>query len=868
MSKSKCSCRAGKRVFLAGVLVCLSLAALRGNGQESGPKAEPAVRHTLESDAAAQSRFLAVHGRRALISGYPRSGLEVWAYPFQVLSGYRVSFRSAGTTTPVRGEDTLARVRYEPDAVTRTYLGPDFIVHERLFVPLDRAGAIFTYQVESSHPVEIEVHARPVLDLMWPGALGGQGTGWNPALSAFLIEEPMDGYSAAVGSPQIVAHDTIVNSTAQGENAAAIGFTLRPDSSGAAHVFVALNPPHAADAGAALRALIEGRKALELASSAHRQEYLKSVLRVETPEPAVNEAIAWAEIALDQAWVCNDALGCGFVGGYGPSRGARRPQYDWFFAGDGLVATEGSIDSSDYARARQELEFILRYQQPKTGMIWHELSQSAGLIDWAGKFPYMYVHVDISFQFLATVEHYVTASGDTGFAKQHWTEIEAAYRYCRTLIDPASGLPRIPADKEGGDEQDRITDDLGLSTSWVQAASAFAHLATLSGHAPLAEEAERASQLAAAAIPGRYWNSEQNFWVAGRTPSGQDAPERRSGPEAALSLGLFGAKNNDSLLDQLASSEFQTDWGTRGVGAKSPGYDPGSYAKGSVWAVGTASLANAFWTEHRPLPALGMWRALLPWSALNSPGHMDEVLAGDVYRSQAESVPEQTWSSAGFLDATFQGLLGLNVDSAASTVTFAPHLPAAWSKVSIEQIKLQDASLALLLRRTPQGLALEIDNPGPACKFIFAPELPLGARLGAVALDRKPIAAALDSHAQETDARVLLSAPHGRSTLQVDWQGGVQVIVAPPAPELGAASSGVRVVRASLEGDVLTIEADLPADRDAHLQLETGWQIAKAEGAHAEPSADGRVTLTFAANPNAAAPGTYRRATATVQFKK
>jgi glycogen debranching enzyme len=854
--------------FLAGVAVCLSLAALRSDGQESVSKAEPIVRHMLDTDPAAQSRFLAVPGRRALISGYPRSGLEVWAYPFQVVSGYRVSFRAAGTTTSLRGGDILARVRYEPDGVTRMYLGPDFIVRERLFVPLDEAGAILTYQVEGSHAVEIEVHAKPVLDLMWPGALGRQGTGWDQALSAFVISEPADGYSAAVGSPQIVAHDDLINSTVAGEGSAAIGFTLRPDSTGAARVFVVLNPPHASDAGAALRHLIHEGKALELKASAHPAEYLNSVLRVETPEPEVNEAIAWAEIALDHAWVCNPDLGCGYVAGYGPSRGERRPQYDWFFAGDGLVAAEASIDSSDYARARQELDFILRYQEPKTGMIWHELSQSAGLIDWAGKFPYMYVHVDVSFQFLSTVERYVTVSGDIDFAREHWAALESVYSYCRTLIDPATGLPRIPSDKEGGNEQDRVADDLGLSTSWVQAASAFAHLAKLSGHAPLAEEAERASHLAGASIQGRYWNAEQQFWVSGHTPGGQAAPERRSGPAPALSLHLFSAKNNESLLDRLASSEFQTDWGTRGVGAGSVGYDPGSYAKGSVWAVGTASLANAFWAQHRPVAALGLWRALLPWSALNSPGHMDEVLAGDVYRSQAESVPEQTWSSAGFLDATVQGLLGLNVDSVAKSVTFAPHLPAAWGKVSIAHIRLSDASLSLVLRRTAQGMALEIDNAGPAWKLIFAPELPLGARLGAVTLDRKPIAATLDSHAQETDARVLLDAPHGRSTLHVDWQGGVQVIVDPPAPELGMASSGMRVVGASLEGDVLTIDADIPLDRESHVQLETGWGIAKAEGARLGPVADGHVTLTFAANPNAAASGGYCHARATVQFRK
>ncbi len=54
------------------------------------------------------------------------------------------------------------------------------------------------------------------------------------------------------------------------------------------------------------------------------------------------------------------------------------------------------------------------------------------------------------------------------------------------------GFPAFPPTKEGGDEQDKMTDDLGLSASWVAASAAFARLARLNGHAPEAEEAMRA----------------------------------------------------------------------------------------------------------------------------------------------------------------------------------------------------------------------------------------------------------------------------------------------------------------------------------------------------------------------------------------
>ncbi len=72
-------------------------------------------------------------------------------------------------------------------------------------------------------------------------------------------------------------------------------------------------------------------------------------------------------------------------------------------------------------------------------MIWHEMSQSAGLIDWRGKYPYMFVHVDVTFQFLDFVARYVQASGDRDFVRANWDALLAAYRYCSGLIDAATG---------------------------------------------------------------------------------------------------------------------------------------------------------------------------------------------------------------------------------------------------------------------------------------------------------------------------------------------------------------------------------------------------------------------------------------------
>src|ERR1700686_3151248 len=135
------------------------------------------------TDSTGPRRFVSVHGRRAAIFGYGYSqdhaddGLEVWAYPVQILRSYSVAFRPAQETTAIDGEPILRRIVYSPEAGTRIYAGPDFIVREKLFVTLDEAGAITFYEVESPRPIEIEIRFIPVLDLMWPASIGGEEKG-------------------------------------------------------------------------------------------------------------------------------------------------------------------------------------------------------------------------------------------------------------------------------------------------------------------------------------------------------------------------------------------------------------------------------------------------------------------------------------------------------------------------------------------------------------------------------------------------------------------------------------------------------------------------------------------------------------------
>jgi glycogen debranching enzyme len=673
-----------------------------------------------------------------------------------------------------------------------------------------------------------------------------------------VISEPLTGTSALVGSPQTVAHDDTVNSTVRINNR--LSFSIRPRATvglpATAAVYVVLNAADKKDAAVAFHELSKHLLEREAEAAAHYGELEGKAVQVHTPDEAVNRAILWSEVALDQAWVCNPKLGCGMVAGYGPSRDARRPQYDWFFAGDGMIAANALVSAGEYSRARDELAFIVKYEDPATGMIWHELSQSAGYVDWS-KYPYMYVHVDLSFDYLSVIARYVAVSGDTAFAKENWPSISASYRYCRALIRDTDHLPHIPADKEGGDEQARPGDDLSLSGAWVNAAASFADLAKLTGHPELADEALEQSQLARQAIAKYYWNSETEFWIDGHTQAGQPIPGRRHGPTQLIMQNVFSPQQNERLLDQLASSDFLSDWGLRGLASSSPDFDPYSYGRGSVSALGTTSAATTFWQAHRPDIAYEIWREVVPWSTLDSLGHVHELLAGNFYHEQTESVPEQTWSSAGLLDATVRGLLGLEVQGSANRVHLSPHLPAEWSRVSVENVRLPHSMLAFTMRQDISSVDLELRNEGSAAQILFEPQIPMGAHVLGVDFRDHPIEVDTEQFSEDEHAKMTLDVPQGESHCHVRFEGGVSITLDQPDLHPGDPSTALKLTRLQLQGRTLSIDADIHPSGNAAFQLRTPWKITTHEGATLHPLSDNRYEIRMERASTAGNSGSY-----------
>ena len=306
----------------------------------------------------------------------------------------------------------LRSIEDTPIAATRVYAGPDFTVRERIFVPVTRAAATISYTVDSHRPILITVHFTPSLNLMWPGAVGGQEIHWDATRSAYTLDEPSRRFRGAIVSRQIVAHEQIQNNRRDAELERSITFTMRAAPGPTGDATVAFAGASASDENPLIIATnLMAQAGADEALARERYAGL-SVIDVETPDSTVNRALRWAQVTLSKPGCAtrNLAAACSLGTGHRAAQHAGRSTRGSSATMAWLRWTR-SFAKGAYARARDELSFIMRYQNKRTGAIWHELSQSAGFLRSGARLS---LHVCSCRRELRLSRHVSRLRGDSG----------------------------------------------------------------------------------------------------------------------------------------------------------------------------------------------------------------------------------------------------------------------------------------------------------------------------------------------------------------------------------------------------------------------------------------------------------------------
>jgi glycogen debranching enzyme len=827
-----------KRIILSfGATTLLAIAPPGSLSQQSQSAPAP-----LElSRTVRPSEFLPVTGTRAALFGNESGTMEAWVYPLKIFREFHLNFLTEGRILPA---ETLARtLTVRPESATILYAGDTFTVRETLFVPVDAQGALILLNVETEQPLESEAVFHRDYQLMWPAALGATYLDWSPTQHAFYFGEEQRKFSALVGSPTAADPRTEFQTNYAESQTSSFRLGATAKGKDTKLIVIAASMEGRDAALKTYQHLTADYTALRQEAAKYYQDYLARTVTLDLPDSQVQQAYDWARISEFQGLVTNPYLGTGLVAGYRTSGTSQRPGFAWFFGRDSFWTSLALNASGDFSTARTALAFISKFQR-EDGKIPHEISQGANFVDWFRGYPYPYASADATPLYIIAMNDYVTASGDNAFAKEKWDSLWKAYEFLRSTYDER-GFPKNAGVGHGWVEGGPL---LPLKTELYQTGLGIEALRALSNLAHLTGKEDASKELAKNFMQQKPLMND-SFWIADkkRFAFALDNNNRPVDEPTVLStvpmwFGLLDEPKADAMITQLADLDQQSDWGMRIISDHSPNFSGGGYHYGSVWPLFTGWAAVGEYRYHRAHPAYENLRANALLAFEGSLGHFSEVLSGAYYQSLSTSSPHQIWSAAMVVSPILRGMLGLETDAIHHIVRLTPHVPADWTRFTVENVRLGETTLAMNYKKeeafdekTPAGIVLEVGriSGSDECTFEFRPAISPLAKVLKVDLNGKPIPFKVEPNTSDQHVVVQFPVKPGKHFLRIFLQNDFGLSYQPSLPMLGGASGGLRILSEewSPTRDQLTMEVSGASGGEYELKLWDAGLIREVEGA-------------------------------------
>ena len=718
-----------------------------------------------------------VAGECGTFVGQQDGGFEAWVFPVKLLSRFHLEAELAGYDVPIDVTEQAAEIEVAPDHTTITYSHAAFTVREILFATqcdTNGAGIMALFEIESVRPMKLTFSFTPEMKRMWPAPnYNAPSPEWVKLGDGgyYILNTDSGDLRGAIGMPGTQPGILAPYQERPKFWPTQLILTFDPKRDAGRYfpllLAVGNNTESAKPSALAaqLARLNENAAQLCTKTADYYAHFFDKRLVVDTPDERFNQAMRWAELAIDQLRVRHgDEVG--LVAGFYSSGDSNRPGFGWFFGRDTLYTLFAVDGYGDFALSRLALEFLIKRQRDD-GKIMHEYSQTAELVDWA-KFPYEYAAADSTPLFLMAMDDYVNASGDKEFLQQHWDAVEKAWQFERThdtdgdgIYDNSQGTGWVESWPSGMPHQ-----EIYLAALDEQASGAFARLARVMNKADDASAAEARAQKVAATIEQEY---AAPMYAFSRNADGSLDKTATIYPTIAWWDGHFALKQSGEMFERWASDEFSTDWGLRDLGEHEAFYDPISYHQGSVWPLFTGWTSMAEYRAGRSLSGYAhlMQNADLTWA--QDLGSVTELLSGAFFSPFGRSTPHQLWSSAMVLTPALRGLFGITTDALQNRISVDPHLPAEWDHAELRHLPVGGSMIDLSFKREGSVLVVrasggsvqlsgahggELRVPLPTVEVGISHELPLpGSRT-----------AQLKVLSQSEDAHSL--------TLQLEAEGG------------------------------------------------------------------------------------------------
>jgi glycogen debranching enzyme len=743
--------------------------------------------------------FLCAVGKRAGIFGNESGRAEGWVYPLKVMRDFHVTIHHDGKALP--GESLVRMIEARPESTTLIYAGDTFTVREKFFVPVDEAGAVITFEVETEQPLELEVAFHRDFQLEWPAAIGGTYENWDAGLNAFTFGEESHKFAAILGSPTArephLEYET--NYSSEHENSVRLGVTAKGRET---RLIVMAGSVHgAAEAEKTYKTLGASYAELEKQSAAYYSEYLRKTVSLDLPDAQLQEAYDWSRVSLVQGMVANPTMGTGLVAGYRTSGESQRPGFAWFFGRDAFWSTLALNSEGDFANARTALAFVAQFQR-EDGKIPHEIAQGASFANWFKDYPYGFASADATPLYIIAMNDYVQASGDAEFAKEKWASLQKAYGFLKSTYD-SRGLPQNFGIGHGwveGGPLLPVKSEFYQSGLGSEAVRSLSNLALITGQKELADALQKEAEKQSALVDQSFWIQEKKRFAFAISKDDKQIDELNVLGTVPMWFGSTSdmlASHMEDNLRQITNFDLQTDWGPRIISNQSPVYSGGGYHYGSVWPLFTGWASVAEYRHHQEFAAYQNLRANALLALDGSPGHVTEVLSGDYYQPLSTASPHQIWSAAMVISPVLRGMFGLELDVPNKTLRFVPHAPANWTDYTIENVRLGKSVISIAFHKTPGEISMEITRTGDECAFAFEPTMAGPAMEVRAEVNGKQTPVDYKFYSEHHHIQLKIALQEGKNTIGLHVKNDFGLTYDFRLPPVGSKSSDLRVLSQS-----------------------------------------------------------------------
>jgi glycogen debranching enzyme len=389
----------------------------------------------------------------------------------------------------------------------------------------------------------------------------------------------------------------------------------------------------------------------------------------------------------------------------------------------GTLKTLASLQGSQFNQRRDE--------QP--GKIVHEIR--GGEMAATGEVPFgrYYGSIDSTPLFLWLLGSYATTTGDLELPAALWPNVERALEWIEKSGDRDGDLyveylretPRGLANqgwKDSLDSVSHVEGDLAQPPialcevqGYVYAAYlAIADLAVRLGHVALAGRLEmRAGELKARFIHD-FWLEEEGIVALALDANKKPCRVMSSNGGHCMATGILDREMGEALAIRLMSDEMFSGWGVRTLSTAERRYNPMSYHNGSVWPHDNAIVAAGLGRIGERRSVIRILEGLLPAETHLKGGSLPELFCGFPRDERLGPVPypvachPQAWSAASVF-MIIRAMLGIEVlGLERKLVIESPAMPEWLDWLRIENLRVADGSVSLLIRRTPEVPAIEI----------------------------------------------------------------------------------------------------------------------------------------------------------------